>query len=97
MSTTQYSTTFRINPATAAKAFGQLIDDGVLYQKRGLGTFVKPGARERLLELRRQRYFSEVLQQALDEAERIGISLAAVAAHIDRAAQDQHQQLDQLD
>ena len=97
MSTTQYATTFRINPATAAKAFSQLIEDGVLYQKRGLGTFVKPGARERLLELRRRRYFSEVLQPALDEAGRIGISLAAVAAHIDSAAHDQLEHPDQLD
>ncbi|HZJ08976.1 MAG TPA: GntR family transcriptional regulator [Trueperaceae bacterium] len=86
MSTTQYATTFRINPATAAKAFGELIDEGVLYQKRGLGTFVKLGARERLLGLRRQRYFSDVLQPALDEATRIGIPLEAIAAHLTSAA-----------
>lgn len=85
MSTTQYATTFRINPATAAKAFSELIDEGVLYQRRGLGTFVKAGAREHLLELRRQRYFSDVLQPALDEAARIGISLDVIAKHLTSA------------
>jgi len=85
MSTTQYATTYRINPATAAKAFSELVDEGVLYQRRGLGTFVKPGARERLLELRRQRYFTDVLQPALDEAARIGIPLEAIAAHLTTA------------
>src|SRR6478752_4005032 len=37
MSTTQFATTFRINPATAAKAFAGLVDEGVLYKRRGLG------------------------------------------------------------
>ena len=49
MSTTQFATTFRINPATAAKAFAGLVDEGDLYKRRGLGMFVAPGARERLL------------------------------------------------
>ena len=48
MSTTQYATTYRINPATAAKAFTQLVDDGVVYKRRGVGIFVAPGARARL-------------------------------------------------
>ena len=53
MSTTQYATTFRINPATAAKAFTELVDEGVLYKRRGIGMFVAEGARERLLAQRR--------------------------------------------
>lgn len=85
MSTTQYATNFRINPATAAKAFAELIDEGVLYQKRGLGTFVKPGAQERLLQQRRDRYFEDVLQPVLDEARRIGISTAAIEEYIGNA------------
>ena len=86
MSTTQYATTFRINPATAAKAFTELIDEGVLYQRRGLGTFVAPGARQKLLHERRENYFRHVLQPALDEAERIGITSAAISEYVERAA-----------
>ena len=88
MSTTQYATNFRINPATAAKAFAELIDEGVLYQKRGLGTFVKPGARDRLLSHRRERFFEDVLRPVLDEARRIGISPSAIDAYLKRALQD---------
>ncbi len=88
MSTTQYATNFRINPATAAKAFAELIDEGVLYQKRGLGTFVKPGARERLLQERRERFFEDVLQPVLDEAKRIGISTTAIEAYLDMALKE---------
>ncbi len=42
MSTTQYATTYRINPATAAKAFAQLVDEGVVHKRRGVGIFVSP-------------------------------------------------------
>ena len=44
MSTNQYAAFHRINPATVAKAFQELVDDGLLYKRRGLGMFVSPGA-----------------------------------------------------
>lgn len=82
MSTTQYATTYRINPATAAKAFAELTEEGVLYKKRGLGMFVAPGARARLLERRRERYFDDLIGPAVAEARRIGIPLRVVAAYL---------------
>ncbi|WP_125776365.1 GntR family transcriptional regulator [Antribacter gilvus] len=82
MSTTQFATTFRINPATAAKAFGQLVDEGVLYKRRGLGMFVAPGARERLLDEHRRRYFAEVLEPALVQAELLEIPLDSIVDHV---------------
>lgn len=91
MSTTQYATTFRINPATAAKAFAELIDVGILYKKRGLGTFVAPGARERLLQERRERFFSDQLRPVLDEAKRIGISLGSISDFIGRTMREEGQ------
>ena len=45
MSTNQYAAFYRINPATAAKGFHQLIDEGILYKRRGIGMFVAPDAR----------------------------------------------------
>lgn len=82
MSTTQFATTFRINPATAQKAFGGLVADGVLYKRRGLGMFVAPGARERLLEEHRTRYFEEVLAPALQQADILGIPTDEVVAYV---------------
>ncbi|MFP3713255.1 GntR family transcriptional regulator [Puerhibacterium sp. TATVAM-FAB25] len=82
MSTTQFATTFRINPATAAKAFAELVDEGVLYKRRGLGMFVSPGAREKLLGEHRRRYFDEVLDPALLQADILGIPTADVVAYV---------------
>lgn len=82
MSTTQFATTFRINPATAQKAFAGLVEEGVLYKRRGLGMFVAPKARERLLDDHRKRYFEEVLAPVLQQADILGISTDEVVAYV---------------
>jgi GntR family transcriptional regulator len=82
MSTNQYATFYRINPATAAKGFAQLVDEGVLYKKRGIGMFVSPDAREKLRAARRERFFTEVVDPMLAEARRIGIEMAEIERHL---------------
>ena len=82
MSTTQFATTYRINPATAAKAFAQLVDEGVLYKRRGIGMFVAPDARSRLGEQRRDSFFTDVVGPVVREARMLGIPLDDVVAHM---------------
>lgn len=82
MSTNQYAAFYRINPATAAKAFQQLVDEGVLYKKRGIGMFVSPTARDALRATRRQSFFSDVVDPMVAEAKAIGISLDEVIKRI---------------
>lgn len=86
MSTTQYATTFRINPATAAKAFAQLVDERVLHKQRGRGMFVSDGAPARLRAARREAFFSDRLDTALREAHLLGITRDELLAHITRQA-----------
>ena len=45
-STTEYSATYRINPATVGKAFAILVDEGLVEKRRGIGMFVAEGARD---------------------------------------------------
>ncbi len=82
MSTNQYAAFYRINPATAAKAFQSLVDEGVLYKKRGIGMFVPEGAREQMLAQHRERFFSEVLAPVVEEARTIGIPLSEIVARL---------------
>ncbi|MFD1719399.1 GntR family transcriptional regulator [Georgenia deserti] len=82
MSTTQYATTYRINPATAAKAFGLLVDEGVLYKQRGLGMYVSEGARDLLRERRRAAFFTDRLDAVLDEARTLGIGQDELIDHV---------------
>ncbi|NCT91306.1 GntR family transcriptional regulator [Cellulomonas sp. APG4] len=81
-STTQYATTYRINPATAAKAFAELVDEGVLHKRRGIGMFVSDGARDQLLAARRERFFAEVVDPVATEAQVLGIPIAQVVARL---------------
>lgn len=83
MSTNQYAAFYRINPATAAKAFQQLVEEGILYKRRGIGMFVKPDARKILLEQRRDRFFEEVLAPVIEEATVIGIPLDEVIRRLE--------------
>ncbi|MEU4620495.1 GntR family transcriptional regulator [Actinoplanes sp. NPDC023801] len=82
MSTNQYAAYYRINPATAAKAFQQLVDEGVIYKRRGVGMFVAAGAQARLRAQRRERFFAEVLEPMAAEARALGIPAADIVARI---------------
>ncbi|MBB5789574.1 GntR family transcriptional regulator [Jiangella mangrovi] len=82
MSTNQYAAYYRINPATAAKGFQQLVDEGVLYKRRGIGMFVSPDARDMLLAQRREHFFADVVEPMVAEARVIGIPLDDVVARI---------------
>ena len=61
-SITEYSVTYKINPATALKSINLLVDAGLLYKKRGVGMFVASGAREKLRGQRRERFFEDFVQ-----------------------------------
>lgn len=84
MSTNQYAAFHRINPATAAKGIQQLVDDGLLYKKRGIGMFVSPDAPDRLRERHRERFFADVVDPMVIEANLIGVSLGDVISRIER-------------
>jgi GntR family transcriptional regulator len=77
-STNEFAVFHRINPATAAKGVNELVAEGILYKKRGIGMFVATGARERLLAQRRERFAQEYVEPLLREASRLGIPLEEV-------------------
>ena len=85
MSTNQYAAFYQINPATAAKGFAQLVDEGVLYKKRGIGMFVSPQARDKLRGERRERFFAEVVEPMLSEARMIGVPIEEIINHLGSA------------
>jgi DNA-binding transcriptional regulator YhcF (GntR family) len=73
-STNEFAAFHRINPATAGKGVNLLVDDGVLYKKRGIGMFVAAGARDRLVAKRRDQFQNEYVRPLVTEAGKLGIS-----------------------
>jgi DNA-binding transcriptional regulator YhcF (GntR family) len=85
-STNQFAALYQINPATAAKGVNLLVDQGILYKKRGMGMFVATGSRQRLMEKRRELFFEQYVVAMLREAKRLGIEEEQVIAMIQKGA-----------
>ena len=66
-STNELAKLYAINPATAAKGVNILVDEGILYKKRGIGMFVAEGAKENILNRRRNEFFDHYVKKLLEE------------------------------
>jgi len=73
-STNELAKLYAINPATAAKGVNLLVDEGILYKKRGIGMFVATGAKEAIRKKRREHFFENYVKDMLTEAANLGIS-----------------------
>ncbi|CEA08695.1 HTH-type transcriptional repressor YtrA [Arthrobacter saudimassiliensis] len=85
-STNEFAAFYRINPATAAKGVNLLVDEGLLYKRRGIGMFVAPGARAAVLEKRREQFYRQYVQPLAVEARKLGISPEELTDLIHRSA-----------
>jgi len=81
-STNELAAFYRINPATAAKGIGMLVDKGILYKRRGIGMFVAPGARDSLLEERREAFAARFIDPLLLEARKLALDAVELATLI---------------
>ncbi len=74
LSVAQFSQLFQINPATVVKGIGLLVNEGILYKKRGLGMYVAAEAKQKIQIKRRERFHKELLSGLLDEADKLGLT-----------------------
>ena len=81
-STTEYSATYRINPATVGKAFAILVDEGLVEKRRGIGMFVAEGARASLVEAGMRTYVDDTLYPAVEAGLALGLDLDAIIDHV---------------
>ncbi len=81
-STTRIANDYNINIATVNKGFNLLVDEGILYKKRGIGMFVTEGAVDRLIKERRAVYKEKYIIGALEEAKRLRYSLEDLEAMV---------------
>jgi len=85
-SITELSVSCKINPATALKGVNLLVDQGLLYKKRGLGMFVASGAKDRLSAERKRKFFAGYIEPLLQEASKLGLSREDVTEMIQKGA-----------
>lgn len=73
-STNQLAVLYRINPATAAKGINMLVNEGILYKKRGIGMFVSTGAVKKIRSKRKNAFNMKYIVPLLAEAANLHIS-----------------------
>ena len=73
-STNQLVNFYKVNHQTVSKGVNQLVDEGILYKKRGVGMFVAEGAKERLIEKRKEAFIENFVVAMVREAKMLGIS-----------------------
>lgn len=86
-STTEISKQFQINPATVLKGMNLLVDKQIIEKKRGIGVFVKQGAKQIIQEEKRTYFFTQEISQLVVGAKRLDISLAELIAQIESGYQ----------
>jgi GntR family transcriptional regulator len=79
---------FRVNPLTVLKAYQHMVDEELVEMKRGLGMFVKPGARDALLKGERQKFLNEEWPRVAATIERLGLTQKELEAAANRASRN---------
>lgn len=64
---------YRVNPLTVLKGYQELVDQELVEKRRGLGMFVKAGARDRLLRGERQKFLAEEWPRIYATIQRLGL------------------------
>jgi len=87
-SITELAVAYNINPATALKGINMLVDEGLLYKKRGLGMFVAAGASAKIHQKRKNSFYANYIRPMIKEARQLGINGDSLSAMIERGYQD---------
>jgi GntR family transcriptional regulator len=64
---------YRVNPLTVLKGYQQLVDEGLVESRRGLGMFINSGARNMLLKGERQKFLTEEWPRVEATIQRLGL------------------------
>jgi GntR family transcriptional regulator len=65
---------YRVNPLTILKAYQQLVDEELVEKRRGLGMFVRTGARNLLLQGERHKFLSDQWPRIYATIQRLGLT-----------------------
>ena len=71
----QVASLYRINPLTVSKAYQLLMDEKVVEKQRGLGLFVKKGAKKKLCSKQKKAFLTQEWPIILAKIERLGVDI----------------------
>lgn len=74
---------YQLNPLTVMKGYQELVDEDLVEKRRGLGMFVKEGARRKLTLNERERFLTEEWPKIVQTIERLGLDPKELLERID--------------
>ncbi|HKW18173.1 MAG TPA: GntR family transcriptional regulator [Terriglobales bacterium] len=77
---------YRLNPLTVLKGYQELVDEDLVEKRRGLGMYVKDGARDVLLKGERQKFLAEEWPRIQETIQRLGLKPAELLNGAGRAS-----------
>lgn len=83
-STNEISALLSINPHTVLKGMNLLVDDEIIYKKRGLGMFVKEGAVEKIRQKRQGQFYDQFIATLIEEANKLNMTKDEIITLIER-------------
>ena len=66
---------FQLNPITVSKSYQALVDEELVEKRRGLGMFVREGAREKLTESEREKFLTEEWPAMVTRIHQLGLDV----------------------
>lgn len=75
----EYAVMLEVNTNTAVKAYDTLAREHIIYNKRGLGYFVTPGARVQILSQRRHEFMEHQLPELFRQMQLLGLSIEDIS------------------
>ena len=88
-STNEISALLNINPHTVLKVMNILVDEEIIYKKRGLGMFVKTGAVEKIRKKRQGQFYDQFVAALIEEAEKLKMTKEEIIALIERGYENE--------
>ncbi len=83
-STNEIAALLSINPHTVLKGMNLLVEEGIIYKKRGLGIFVSDGAMSVILKKRQSQFYERYIEALVVEAKKLSMTKDDVIALIER-------------
>ena len=75
----EYAVMLEVNANTVVKAYDELSRANIIYNKRGLGYFVTPGAKKQILKERKQEFMKERLPELFRQMRLLDITMDDIA------------------
>lgn len=83
-STNEIAALLNINPHTVLKGMNMLVDEEIIYKKRGLGMFVKEGAVARIRTKRQGQFYDQYIATLVEEAAKLKMTKEEVIRLVER-------------